>query len=127
MFVGVSLADAETEDEPAIQDGVSQVEATARIQTIEGEADEIQRRRRGQFEFGGGFDRASEPLRQIDVAADMVLEAFDAIVTNHEPEFEGAEATTQRDLPIAVIYNGAGLRGAIAQVFGKHAYLFPAV
>ena len=42
---------------------------------------------------------------------DHCLQARDAVGAEHEPDLEGAEAAAQRDLPVAVVGDGAGAAG----------------
>jgi len=85
------------------------------------EADEIQRRGRGQLEARCSFDPLAERLRERDVTADVVAQAFDAIVADHEPELERAKPPSERDLPVPVVDDRSGFGRAISQVFGEHA------
>ena len=59
-----------------------------------------------------------EQLPQLDVLADVRLEAGDAVGAEHEPDLEGAEAAPQGDLPVAVVGDEAGLGVVVAEVGG---------
>src|SRR5579862_8131496 len=50
-----------------------------------------------------------------------MLQAFDTIVTQDEPQLERTEAPAERNLPIAIINHSARFRRLVAQVFGQHA------
>ena len=39
--------------------------------------------------------------------ANMLLEAGNAVATEHEPDFERAEAAAETQVPVAVLYSGA--------------------
>ena len=129
---GVGLADAEAQGEPVVEPGVGQVEFAAGVEPVEqalvdvvaapmAEADQVQGRGRGPFEAGIGFDPAGEFLRQLHVATHVVAQSLHAVVADHEPELEGAEAAAQGDVPVAVVDDGARLGGCVAQVLGEHA------
>ena len=53
--------------------------------------------------------------------ADVMAQAFYAVVAYDEPELQRPETPAQRHLPVAVIYDGARLGGLIAEVFGQDA------
>src|SRR5450432_1392627 len=49
--------------------------------------------------------------------ADVILQALDSILPNHEPEFERAKSAPQGNLPVTIVDHRARIRGLIAQVF----------
>ena len=55
-------------------------------------------------------------LRQGDVLPDVVAQPFSAVPPQDEPQLERAEPPAQRHLPVAVVDDGAGLAGRVAQV-----------
>src|SRR5690348_12570884 len=100
---GMSLADAHAEGEFAREFGVGDVELAAAIHGVENalidcvagavaEADEIQRGGSGQFEILVGLHPRGELLGEFDVAANVELQALDAVVANHKPQLERAKA-----------------------------------
>lgn len=93
---GGGLANAEAKSEFSVELGVREEEIAALIETIhEGlvdsvagamaETDEIQRSGRGEFKLFIFTDPGSELLGEFDVAADVMLQTFDAVVANHKP------------------------------------------
>lgn len=98
--LGSGLADAEAQGEFAVQLGVREVKIAAVVEAIhEGlvggvagamaEADKIQRSGRGQLELAIALaivaDPGGESLGEFDVAANVMLQTFDAVVANHKP------------------------------------------
>src|SRR6185503_2438680 len=80
-LLGPRLADRETQREPPVVLGVSEEEPAGRVHGLEdpfvrfvaadvAEADEIQRRGRGQLEARCSFDPLAERLRERDVTPD---------------------------------------------------------
>src|ERR1039458_2911744 len=49
-----------------------------------------------------------------------MLEAFDAVMPDHKPEFQRAKTPAQLDVPIPIIDHGARFGRLIAQVLGKN-------
>jgi hypothetical protein len=130
--LGVGLADAQTQRQFSIQLGVREKEIAAAIQPIHdglirrvsgfvAEADQVQRGGGSEFEVLVVAHPASELLRQFDVAADVVLQAFHAVVANNKPELKRAETAAELDVPIAIIDYRARFRGLVAQVFRQDA------
>ena len=128
----VGLADAETQSEFSVELGVGEEEIAAAVETVHdgliggvsafvAEAHKIQRRRSGQFEVFVCRDPLGELLRQLHVAANVVLQAFDAVVADHEPQLQRAEAAAELDVPVAVVDDRSRFGGLIAQVFGQDA------
>ena len=96
MQVSGGLADAEAQSEFFVQLGVRKVEIATLVEAIHdglvervagtmAKTDEIQRRRRGEFKLCVVAHPRCELLREFDVAADVMLQAFDSVVANHEP------------------------------------------
>ncbi len=109
-----------------------QVEVSAAIQPVHQlliyfvpalvtEADQVERRRRGEFETRIVSDPACELLSEFNVTPNVILQAFDAIVPNYKPEFKRAKAATERNLPVAIVKHRARFRGLVAQVFRQNA------
>ena len=48
-------------------------------------------------------------------------QSFGAVVTDDEPELERTEPATERDVPVAIVDDGARLARLVAQVLGQHA------
>src|SRR5579864_2482793 len=99
---GGGLADAEAERELVVQFRVREVEVAALIEAFHdglidsvagamAKADKIQRHWRGEFKLTIVLAIVAHPgcelLRKFDMAANVILQAFDSIVTNHKPEF----------------------------------------
>ena len=102
-FHCVGLTYAESQREAIIQARMRQVEIAAAIQPIHqrlihfvpafvAKANQVERRRCGQFESIVFLHPVREFLRQFDVTANVVLQAFDSVVANHEPQFQRAKA-----------------------------------
>src|ERR1039458_8938541 len=53
--------------------------------------------------------------------ANVVLQAFDSVVADHEPELQRAEAASELDVPVAVVDDCARLGSLIPQVLGQNA------
>ena len=51
----------------------------------------------------------------------MVLQAFHAIVADHEPQLQRAEAAAELNVPVAIVDHRARFRGLVAQVFRQNA------
>lgn len=86
---------------------------------FEAEADEVECARRDEFEARIRGDKGFKEFGNADVFADVRLESADTVMTNDEPEFEGAEAASERNLPVAIVEDFARIRGAISEVFGS--------
>ncbi len=128
---GAGLTDAEAQGQSACQAGVGEIGLAAEVDPLEdglvggltaavAEADQIERRREGEFEIGMGLNPAGELLGQCDMAADVVLQSFPAVVAQDEPELEAAEAAAERNLPVAVIDHSARLGRPVAQIFRQN-------
>ena len=86
-----------------------------------GEAHQVQRRRRDELEIGRGGEPGGELAGEFDMAAEVILQALDAVVADDEPELEGAEPAAQRHLPVAIIDDRARLGRLISEVLRQHA------
>jgi len=104
-FFCVGLADAQPQDQSAVQFRVRKIEFSTSVQpvhqflveivgTLEPEANEIELRRSGNFKIRVVLYVLQEYLGAVDVAAEMELQALDPVVANHEPQFQGAEAAS---------------------------------
>src|SRR5579859_742554 len=97
---GGGLANAEAERELVVQFGVREVEVAVLIEAFHdglidsvagamAKAHKIQRHWRGEFELTIVLAIVAHPgcelLREFDVAADVMLQTFDAVVANHKP------------------------------------------
>jgi hypothetical protein len=71
------------------------------------EADEAQRGRH-QLEVGVGLDPGGEQACQADVLGDPCTKARSAEVTDHHPEFEGAESPAEGDPRVHRVLHRAG-------------------
>ena len=91
------------------------------VSGLEAKADQIQRDRRGEFEAVIFPDPIGKLLGQSDVLPDVMLQAFDSVMAENKPQFQGAEATAERDVLVAVVDDGAGFGGLVAEVFRQHA------
>ena len=63
-----------------------------------------------------GVGPAGELLGQGDVAADVGAQPLGAVPAQHEPQLQRPEPAAERDLPVAVVDDGAGVGGGVAQV-----------
>ena len=108
-FHRVGLANTESQCQPIIQTRVSQIEVAAPIQSIHqrlihlipafaAKAHQVERDRRCQFETIIVPDPVRELLRQFNVPPNVILQALHAIMTDHEPKFQGAKAAAERNL-----------------------------
>jgi hypothetical protein len=77
-------------------------------------ADQVERRGRCQFESRIVLHPNCELLRQFNVTPNVILQAFDAVVTDHEPEFQGAKSAAERNLPVAIIDHCSRFCGLVA-------------
>ena len=68
-----------------------------------------------------GGHQFGQELGQANVFADHLLNAFDAVDSQMEPQLQRPEAATERDLPVAVVDHGATLGGLRTQVLGQDA------
>src|SRR5260370_4714372 len=113
-FLRVGLANAKPQRQLPIELRVREVEVATVVQALDdglvysvsrfvAETDQVQRNRRGKLEAVVILHPICESLRQLHVATNVVLQALYAIVTNHEPQFEGTETAAQLDVPVAVI------------------------
>src|SRR6516165_2534628 len=55
------------------------------------------------------------------MTSNMVLQALNPIMANHEPELQGAEAAAEGNLPVAVIKHRSRGGGLVLQIFRKDA------
>ena len=101
----VCLTDAETQSEFSAEFGVGEEEITTAVEAIHdgliggvsgfvAKANQIQRDGSREFEIFVLAHPVGELLRQFYVAANVVLQAFDAVMADHEPELERAEAAS---------------------------------
>lgn len=77
------------------------------VASLQSEANEAHRHFLYNFE---SLVTCAQPLKEVsqgDVLPDMFLEIFNAIQSQHEPQLESSEPTSQRDLPVAVVGRGA--------------------
>ena len=66
-------------------------------------------------------DHGGQLLGDLDVATDHRLERLDAVTPDREPQLERPEAAPERDLPVAVVDDGARLGGLGPQVLRQDA------
>src|SRR6266436_4742621 len=130
--LSVGLSDAESKSEFAIELGMREVEVAAAIQPLhqeligtilvrtisraQTEADEVELRGCGEFETRIVAHPGGELLRQAHVFANVVLQAFDPVMPDHEPKLERTKTAPELDMPVAIVNDGAGFRCLIAQV-----------
>ena len=96
MFqLGAGLADAQAENKAAIQFGVGEEDSAAFVESIHdllvqviaapvAKADQVERGRGNDIEMFIGCNPANHLPGQFDVPADMVLQAFDTVIAQHE-------------------------------------------
>src|SRR5215469_1434618 len=110
----MGLSDAHAKDKVVVQASVGQVHRTALVYAVEdllvdlvaaamAEANQVQRGGGRQLEVFVGLHPRGKFLGQLNVAPDVMLQAFDSVMANHEPEFQRAESPSELDVPIAVI------------------------
>src|ERR1700682_6675836 len=80
------------------------------------EADEVQLGGRGEFEARIVAHPGGELLGQAHVLANVVLQAFDAVMPDYKPELERAKTAPELDVPVAIINDRARFRCLVAQV-----------
>ena len=85
------------------------------------EAHQVQRHRRCQFEIFILAHPVRECLSQLHVAAYVMLQAFDAVMADHEPQLQRAETAAELNMPVAIVDDRARFRSLIAQVFRQDA------
>src|SRR2546427_4265017 len=66
-------------------------------------------------------DPRSKLLRQGHVLADVVLQAFHAVMADYKPQLERTKSSPQRNVPVAVIKHLAGFAGFVAEILGQNA------
>ena len=107
-------ADAEAQDGSAVEDGACEQRLTGRVGGVDQlvgrcvtgdvvDAHQVERRRRRELEAIIGADLLDEPGRSGDVFADHRLHRLDTVEAEVEPELQGAEATAERDAPVAIV------------------------
>src|ERR1700746_2081890 len=84
------------------------------VASLVAEADQVERHWRGQFEAVILAHPAREFLRQRDMLPDVVLHALAAIVAQNKPQLQRAEAAAKRNMPVAVVDDGARFGSLIA-------------
>src|ERR1700758_2875173 len=84
------------------------------------EANQVERRGRGQFEWLIAAHPFREFLRQTYVLANVMLQSLDPVVANHKPELQRPEPASQLNVPVAVIDDGSRFRGLVAQILGQN-------
>src|SRR5260370_38837728 len=105
-FLRVGLANAKPQRQLPIQLRVREEEVATVVQALHdglvysvssfvAETDQVQRDRRGQLEAVVILHPICEPLRQLHVATNVVLQALSAIVSKPEPQFYRARKPTQ--------------------------------
>src|SRR6266853_5357671 len=85
-----------------------------------GEAHQVQRRGREEFEILGRFNPTSELLRQFHMPPDMMTQSLDAVMANHKPELESAKPAAEGHLPVAIIKDSTGFGSFVPQVLRQH-------
>src|SRR5713226_2729867 len=130
--LSVGLADAESKREFAIKLGMREVEVATAIQPLHQEligmilvrticraqagADEVEPGGRGEFEARIVAHPGGELLGQTHVLANVVLQAFDPVMPDHEPKLERTKTAPELDVPVAIINDSARFSGLVAQV-----------
>ena len=128
--LGGAAADADPQRRPAVEHGAGEQGGAGGVGRVDegvgggvavdvAEAHEVERGRRGQLEAGVGVDPPGQLGRQADVAADHGPGRLRAVGAEREPHLEGPEPAAERDLPVAVVDDGAGVAGGGAQVLGQ--------
>ena len=116
--LGVRLADAHTQGETPLQPSVGEIKASASVQALHqglvqivpaamSETNQVQGGGRGQLESSVGAHPGGELLGKFNVAPHVVLQAFDAVMPDHEPELQGSKTPSELDVPVAVIDYGS--------------------
>src|SRR5882672_5791938 len=82
---------------------------------------EVQRNRGSQFKSWVRPDPSRKLVGQPYVLANVMLQALDTVVANHEPQLERPEPAAELNVPVAVVKNRAGFAGLVLQIFRKHA------
>ena len=123
----IGLADAETKSEFSVEFGVGEEEIAAAVEAIHDgliggisgfmtKTNQIQRDGRCEFEVFVIVmaHPIGELLRQFHMAANVVLQTLHAVMADHEPELERAEAATELDVPVSIVDYCSRFRGLIA-------------
>src|ERR1700730_7342821 len=79
-------------------------------------ADKVQLNWRGEFEARIVAHPGGELLGQAHVLANVVLQAFDAVMPDYKPKLERAKTAPELDVPVAIINDRAGFRRLVAQI-----------
>ena len=88
-----------------------------RVVTSVTETNEIQLRRGRELESIVRDNPPSEFLREVHAFTDVLLEAGHTERSDHKPQLERAEPTSQRNLPITIVDYFTGLGRLVAQEF----------
>jgi hypothetical protein len=128
-------ADADADDRPTVQHGAGEERLPAgvhrcqerfgggvgggRVVVRHPDAGEVELRRSGELEAGVGLDPRDQIVREREVLTDHRLPGRQAFGADGEPQLQGAEPTSERDLPVAVVDGGTGFSGGGAQVLGQ--------
>jgi len=54
------------------------------------------------------------------MSADMELQAFHPVMADDKPEFQGAEASAELNVPVTVVEDFSRFGGLVAQIFRKN-------
>src|SRR3984957_6658908 len=123
----ICLAYAEAQSEFSVQLGMGEKKIAAAVQAIHdglvrcisapvAKAHEIQWCRCGEFEIFVMAHPFCELLRHLHMLADVVLQAFHAVMANDKPQFQRTKTAPKLNVPVAVVDGGASLGGVIAQI-----------
>ena len=86
------------------------------VASAQAETDQRERMRRHNLEPRIVLKAVGEALGEGDAMSDVRTQPLRAIPPQHEPQLQRPEPAPERYLPVAVVDDGAGLGGGIAQV-----------
>src|SRR5260370_22139024 len=128
----IRLADGHAQRQTIVQLGVREIERAAVIEPVHQllihrvasampEAHQVERRGRSQLEISMSADPRSKLLRQGHVLADVVLQAFHAVMADYKPQLKPAKPSPLRNVPVAGIKHLAGFAAFVPRLPGQNA------
>ncbi len=75
-----------------------------------------------EFKAGIPVKPVSKVIREGNVLTDHRPQTFSPVVTDHPPEFQGAEPASQGYMPVPVVNDLTAIRGRVSQVWRKDAH-----
>ena len=89
---------------------------------MQAEANQVHGARSREFKPRVSLYPRFEQARKSHVFADVRAQAFEAVMSNHKPQFQAAKPPAQRHVPIAIIKDRAGFARGVAQILRRDAH-----